>query len=92
MKFHTIIFKNGDVAVKEVNSIYEFIIELSDKSVASHYYFTIDLKNHPGKIYVGRWQDIAHKSLDKVNVVFQMKEHDFFNLLDGKLNHGLAFA
>ena len=36
MKFHRIIVKNGDIAVKEVKSIYEFIVELEDKTLLSH--------------------------------------------------------
>ena len=36
MKFHRIIVKNGDIAVKEVKSIYEFIVELEDKTLLNH--------------------------------------------------------
>ena len=50
----------------------------------------MDLKNKPGKIYVGAWNETEKQ--DKVNVVFKMKENDFFDLLDQKLDYVKAFA
>ena len=50
----------------------------------------MDLKNKPGKIYVGAWNETEKQ--DKVNVVFKMKEDDFFDLLDQKLDYVKAFA
>ena len=67
---------NGVIAVKEINDVYEFIVQLDnskslkiDKSSQQPFKdyidFTIDLRNDRGKIYVGNYE----KHLKKINKV-----------------------
>ena len=62
--FHRTIMDNGVVALKEVNDVYEFVVQLDNdkplridkakQTVMKDYIdFTIDLRNDRGKIYVG---------------------------------------
>lgn len=67
---------NGVIAVKEINDVYEFIVQLDnskplkiDKSSQQPFKdyidFTIDLRNDRGKIYVGNYEE----HLKKINKV-----------------------
>ena len=68
MMFHKTIMDNGLVARKEVNDVYEFMVQLDndkplkiDKNTQEvwkdYIDFTIDLRNDRGKLYVGNHLD-----------------------------------
>ena len=72
MMFHKTIMDNGVVAVREINDVYEFNVQLDnsrplkiDKSsqevFVDYIDFTIDLRNDRGKLYVGNYENHIKK-------------------------------
>jgi len=65
---------------KKVNGIYQFNITASNGQAK---FWTVDLKNEPGKVFEGK--------PEKADVTMSMKEEDFLDLVTGNLDGQSAF-
>ena len=83
---------NGLLAVKEVNDVYEFIVQLdNDKKLKidknsmelwkDYIDFTIDLRNDRGKLYVGNYLEHV-KDIGKEDMKNQYKPATTFLMRD----------
>lgn len=83
MMFHKTIMDNGVVAVRDINDVYEFNVQLDnsrplkiDKSsqevFVDYIDFTIDLRNDRGKLYVGNYENHI-KKINKADMAKQYK-------------------